>query len=83
MEVSAPLKNGLARNVHRLFCCFQAQPSDGDTLSELSRLDSAGCDAGADAADWEREAEKLFEWTQELSFDDLALTPRLDTTYPS
>ncbi|XP_022346089.1 uncharacterized protein CXorf58-like isoform X2 [Crassostrea virginica] len=33
---------------------------------------------GEDAEEWEREASKLYEWTQELSFnDDLIATPRL------
>ena len=31
---------------------------------------------GEDAEEWEREASKLYEWTQELSFnDDLIATP--------
>ena len=29
--------------------------------------------------DWEDEANRLYEWTQELSFDDLAITPRINT----
>lgn len=29
--------------------------------------------------DWEDEADKLYEWTQELSFDELLTTPRLGT----
>ena len=29
--------------------------------------------------DWEEEANKLYEWTQELSFDEIAATPRLAT----
>ncbi len=29
--------------------------------------------------DWEEEANNLYEWTQELSFDDIGLTPRLPT----
>ena len=27
--------------------------------------------------EWDEEAAKLFEWTQELSFEDLTMTPRL------
>ena len=30
---------------------------------------------GEDA--WEEEAERLYEWTQDLSFEDIAKTPRL------
>lgn len=33
---------------------------------------------GEEGEEWEREASKLYEWTQELSFnDDLIATPRL------
>ena len=36
---------------------------------------------GEDAEAWEREARKLYEWTQELSFnDDFIGTPRLVTS---
>ena len=28
---------------------------------------------------WEEEADRLFEWTQELSLDELVATPRLGT----
>ncbi|KAK3598598.1 hypothetical protein CHS0354_039620 [Potamilus streckersoni] len=36
---------------------------------------------GNDGEDWEKEAKKLYEWTQELSFnDDLMATPRLLTS---
>ncbi|CAH1245754.1 CXorf58 [Branchiostoma lanceolatum] len=33
---------------------------------------------GEDQEDWEQEADKLYEWTQELNFDDLAATPRYE-----
>lgn len=29
--------------------------------------------------DWEDEANRLYEWTQELSFEDIAKTPRVVT----
>ena len=29
--------------------------------------------------EWEEEADRLYEWTQELSFDELVATPRLPT----
>lgn len=32
-----------------------------------------------DEEDWEKEADKLYEWTQDLSYDDLVGTPRLNT----
>merc|ERR1711912_161096 len=31
---------------------------------------------------WEQEADKLYEWTQELSLDDMVGTPRIDTAPP-
>jgi hypothetical protein len=35
-------------------------------------------DEGEEPEEWEREASKLYEWTQELSFnDELIATPRL------
>ena len=36
-------------------------------------------DAAESEEDWEDEGNQLYEWTQELSFDDLTTTPRLNT----
>ena len=32
-----------------------------------------------DLDQWDAEADKLYEWTQELSFDELVATPRVGT----
>ena len=36
--------------------------------------------SATDEAELEEEADKLYEWTQQLSYDDVTATPRLGTT---
>ena len=51
---------------------LQRTPSSQKAISET--LDHAESEE-----DWEDEANQLYEWTQELSFDDLTMTPRMNT----
>ena len=51
---------------------LQRTPSSQKAVSET--LDQAESEE-----DWEDEANQLYEWTQELSFDDLTMTPRMNT----
>ena len=44
----------------------------GVKKTELNPEDSVG-----EEEEWETEAHKLYEWTQELSLDELVATPRL------
>ncbi|XP_078612468.1 uncharacterized protein CXorf58-like isoform X4 [Branchiostoma floridae x Branchiostoma japonicum] len=46
-------------------------------LKDMVREEYLGM-TGEDQEDWEQEADKLYEWTQELNFDDLAATPRYE-----
>ena len=32
-----------------------------------------------DDTEWDEEADKLYEWTQQLSYDDVTATPRFGT----
>ncbi|XP_019644979.1 PREDICTED: putative uncharacterized protein CXorf58 [Branchiostoma belcheri] len=49
----------------------------GTPLDEVGRDQYLGA-PGEDQEDWEQEADKLYEWTQELNFDDLVTTPRYE-----
>lgn len=44
----------------------RGQDTQGDTKVNVIQEDT-----------WEEEADKLYEWTQELSYDDILPTPRL------
>ena len=62
-------------------------PADGGRISAMMRdpgrpytADRLGEPVlGEEDEEWEREANRLYEWTQELSLDELAATPRLST----
>lgn len=50
------------------------------TVSQV-RIEDVPEILGGDSDDmWEEEADKLYEWTQELSFEDLVTTPRMQSS---
>ena len=48
-----------------------------DEEGDKTREENPGDSLGDEEEEWESEAHKLYEWTQELSIDELAATPRL------
>ncbi len=52
---------------------------DAETSREVPEKQMINTDDVLSEEDWEEEANNLYEWTQELSFDDIGLTPRLPT----
>ena len=75
------LQSYLVLNSH---CYFQDERVNEDDCNILNENEVylANQQYGEDMRegdDWEEEANKLYEWTQELSFDEIAATPRLAT----
>jgi len=83
----------LARCVIVACPCFQAASVDSPGSRQGSREETRATlredqvgekvedtqwgSAGDEEEEWESEAHKLYEWTQELSLDELVATPRL------
>ena len=83
----------LTRRFTVVFPCFQTASVDSagsrqrsrEETREIQREDQVGEkvedtpreSVGDEEEEWESEANKLYEWTQELSLDELVATPRL------
>ena len=54
-------------------------PPDGGRISTMMRQETNEEYKEDEEEDWEEEADKLYEWTQDLSVDEVMATPRLST----
>ena len=73
MEANPKPPTSHSRAQHQQFA-HQAEPPGSGPVQDHVELNPVLDE------NWEDEADKLYEWTQELSYDEIVATPRLQTS---